>query len=99
MERRKLSEDEVNAALETFNGWEFDDGKLERRFKFANFAEALAFVNKVGEIAEAADHHPDIKFGWGYANIETTTHDRGGITDHDLDLASKINVLNSTSSV
>jgi len=41
----------------------------------------LAFVNRVGEIAEATDHHPDITFGWGYAEISTTTHDRDGITD------------------
>ncbi|HEX6279931.1 MAG TPA: 4a-hydroxytetrahydrobiopterin dehydratase [Pyrinomonadaceae bacterium] len=93
MERRKLSEDEVNAALESLEGWEFDDGKIEKKFKFGNFAEALAFVNKVGEIAENADHHPDIKLGWGYAKIETTTHDRDGVTDHDLALASKIDGL------
>ena len=63
---------------------------------FGNFAEALAFVNKVGEIAEAADHHPDIKFGWGYAKIETTTHDRDGVTDHDLALAKQIDDLSKT---
>lgn len=93
MERRKLSKDEVAAKLDKLNGWTFDDDKIEKKFKFENFAESLAFVNKVGEIAEAADHHPDIKFGWGYAEIETTTHDRNGVTDHDLDLASKIDSL------
>jgi 4a-hydroxytetrahydrobiopterin dehydratase len=66
---------------------------LSRRYEFANFAEALAFVNRVGEIAEAADHHPDITFGWGYAEISTTTHDRNGITDVDFALASKIDAL------
>ena len=90
MERRKLSEEEVNIALEGLDSWKFDDDKLERKFKFGNFAEALAFVNKVGEIAESSDHHPDIKFGWGYAKIETTTHDRDGVTDMDIDLAGKI---------
>lgn len=71
-------------------GWRVDGDVLFKRFEFANFAESLAFVNKVGEIAEAADHHPDITFGWGYAELRTTTHDRGGITDVDLELVGKI---------
>ena len=90
MERRKLSEEEVDKALEALIGWKFEGDKIEKKWKFGNFAEALEFVNKVGEIAEAADHHPDIKFGWGYARIETTTHDRDGVTDHDLALAKQI---------
>ena len=89
MERRKLSEIEVKTALANLNGWEFDDDKIVKKFKFDNFATALAFVNTVGDIAEAVDHHPDIKFGWGYAEIETTTHDRGGVTDFDIELARK----------
>jgi len=87
MERRKLSEIEVKTALANLNGWEFDDDKIAKKFKFENFAAALAFVNSVGDIAEAVDHHPDIKFGWGYAEIESTTHDRGGVTDFDIELA------------
>ena len=89
MERRKLSENEVKTALANLNGWEFDDDKIVKKFKFENFAAALAFVNTVGDIAEAVDHHPDIKFGWGYAEIESTTHDRGGVTDFDIELARK----------
>ncbi|MEQ1764415.1 MAG: 4a-hydroxytetrahydrobiopterin dehydratase [Pyrinomonadaceae bacterium] len=93
MERRKLSEEEVKTVLAPLAGWKFDDDKLEKKFKFGNFAEALVFVNKVGELAEAADHHPDIKFGWGYARVETTTHDRDGVTDHDIALAKQIDAL------
>lgn len=93
MERRKLSEEEVTRALERLNGWKFDDDKIEKRWKFENFAEALGFVNRVGELAEAADHHPDIEFGWGYAKVETTTHDRDGVTDVDLSLAAQIDTL------
>lgn len=93
MERRKLSEEEVNTALESLDSWKFDEDKIERKFKFENFGEALAFVNKVGAIAEAADHHPDIKLGWGYAKVETTTHDRDGVTDHDIALAKSIDEL------
>jgi 4a-hydroxytetrahydrobiopterin dehydratase len=93
MERRKLSEAEVRSALGNLEGWKFDDDKIEKKFKFANFAEALAFVNKIGEIAESLDHHPDIKFGWGYAEVETTTHDRDGVTEFDLELARKVENL------
>ena len=96
MERRLLSDDEISARLSELDGWAAKDNRLIRKYKFANFAESLAFVNKVGEIAEAADHHPDITFGWGYAEIATTTHDRGGITDVDLALAGKINDLQSS---
>ena len=93
MERRVLSREELSADLEALNGWEVEGNELVSRRKFENFAEALAFVNKVGEVAEAADHHPDIKFGWGFAEIRLTTHDRGGITDVDLAVAGKISKL------
>lgn len=93
MERRKLSAAEAEQAVERLNGWEFDDDKLKKKFEFGNFATALEFINKVGAIAEGLDHHPDIKFGWGYAKIKTTTHDRGGVTDMDLALAEKIDAI------
>ena len=93
MERRKLNPDEIGAELKNLDGWQSDGNKLTRKYTFSDFAEALAFVNRVGEIAEAADHHPDIIFGWGYAEISTTTHDRDGITDVDLSLARQINQL------
>jgi 4a-hydroxytetrahydrobiopterin dehydratase len=90
VKREKLSADEIDLRLKELNGWSRQGEKLTKRFEFANFAESLAFVNRVGEIAEAADHHPDIKFGWGYTEIETTTHDRGGITDVDFALGKQI---------
>lgn len=90
MERKLLSAVDIAAALNELTGWHAEDGQLKKRFTFSNFAESLAFVNRVGELAEAADHHPDITFGWGYAEFAITTHDRGGITDVDLALAAKI---------
>lgn len=93
MERRKLSLEEVAGKLKDLPHWASDGDAIKRRFKFANFAESLEFVNKVGAIAEEADHHPDITFGWGYAEIATTTHDRGGVTDVDIALARKIDAL------
>lgn len=93
MERRKLTAEELSDRLESLNGWAADRERIVRRFDFKNFAESLEYVNKVGAIAEDADHHPDITFGWGYAEISLTTHDRSGLTDLDLDLARRINSL------
>ena len=93
MERRKLSPDEVAQQLEGLDGWLAESDVIMKRFEFPNFAASLDFVNKVGALAEAADHHPDVKFGWGYAEFAMTTHDRGGLTKFDFDLARKIDAL------
>lgn len=90
MERKKLGRAEIDRALAELPEWNADGDKLQRSYKFKDFAESLVFVNAVGELAEAADHHPDITFGWGYARLELTTHDRDGITDVDIALAKKI---------
>jgi len=90
MERKILDPDQLAEALTTLDGWTVDEGILKKRSTFENFAASLAYVNQVGELAEAADHHPDISFGWGYAELSLTTHDRGGITDVDISLARSI---------
>lgn len=73
--------------------WSILDDRLDREFKFDNFAESLEFVNQVGVIAEAEGHHPDIKFGWGYVNIEITTHAINGLSKNDFIVAAKIDSL------
>ena len=90
MERKKLSPQEILSNLAGLKDWRAENDVLSKRFEFGNFAEALDFVNRVGEIAERHDHHPDISFGWGYAEINLTTHDRGGITDFDFAVAREI---------
>lgn len=90
MERRILSDDELSAAVSGLDGWTVDGRSLRKALKFDNFALALAFVNRVATIAEEADHHPDITFGWGYVDLALTTHDRGGITDVDIVTAARI---------
>ena len=96
MERKKMTEEGLAAELPTAAGWTAENGRLTRRFTFPDFATSLAFVNKVGEAADALDHHPDIKMGWGYTEIQITTHDRGGITYKDFELARTINDLQIT---
>jgi 4a-hydroxytetrahydrobiopterin dehydratase len=93
MERRKLSAEEIETNLSGLNDWTATNEKLSKKFEFKNFAESLDFVNRVGAIAERRDHHPDILFGWGYAEFFITTHDRGGITARDFDLAKEIDKL------
>jgi 4a-hydroxytetrahydrobiopterin dehydratase len=93
MERRILNPGELEAAVAGLDGWSVKGKTLTKEMKFDNFAEALAFVNRVGDLAEEADHHPDITFGWGYAEISLTTHDRGGVTDVDVAVAGRIDAL------
>ena len=93
MERRILDETELSEALEKLYGWTVNGERIKKRLTFPDFASSLEFVNRVGALAEAADHHPDITFGWGYAEIALTTHDRGGVTDVDVALASQIDGL------
>jgi len=83
---------ELGKYLENLNGWKLSDGSKEIRkhFKFKNFAIALKFVNKVGEIAEIEGHHPDIEFGWGYCKIKLSTHSIGGLHENDFIVAAKI---------
>lgn len=90
MAREKLSAEQIEEGLKALDGWKTEDKKLKKRFEFKNFAESLDFVNKAGAIAERRDHHPDIHFGWGYAEFEITTHDTGGLTHNDFELAGEI---------
>lgn len=89
----KLSAAEIGKLIASLQGWEVDGVELHKRWKFKNFVTALAFVNRVGEVAEAAGHHPDIALGWGYANIRLTTHDAGGLTRNDFIVAAKLDAL------
>jgi 4a-hydroxytetrahydrobiopterin dehydratase len=77
-------------------GWAEVDGALEREFRFADFAEALAFVNEVGELAEAEDHHPDIAIHWNRVTLRWWTHVENAITERDRTLAQRTNELIAT---
>ena len=66
---------------------------LEKKFIFTNFSDSQKFVNEVGNIAEDQGHHPDIIFGWGYANVQIFTHKIKGLVESDFILAAKINKI------
>jgi 4a-hydroxytetrahydrobiopterin dehydratase len=75
--------------VETPEGWSEVDGALERTFELADFREALAFVNRVGELAESENHHPHIAIDYKRVTLRWWTHTAGGITDRDEDLAKR----------
>jgi 4a-hydroxytetrahydrobiopterin dehydratase len=90
-----LSDEQIEQRLEALNGWRRDDARaIAREWELADFAGALAFVNRVGELAEAANHHPDILIhGWNKVTLVLSTHSQGGLTDADFSLASEIDRL------
>lgn len=77
--------------------WQEKDKTLVRKFRFPDFKTALAFVNKVGELAEAANHHPDIHLSWGKVTVILTTHSEGDVTDKDRQLADEIDNVKTQS--
>jgi 4a-hydroxytetrahydrobiopterin dehydratase len=79
----------VDTAVVATEVWSEVDGALERTFQFRDFVESLAFVNRVGELAEAENHHPDIAIHYNRVTLRWWTHTAGGITDRDRELAEK----------
>jgi len=86
---------ELEAFAREVPAWSVEDEHhLRRAYKFNNFDAALAFVNRVGALAETEGHHPDLTFGWGYAEIKIYTHAIDGLSESDFILAAKIDMLN-----
>lgn len=90
-----LTPGEAEALLPQAYDWQLLENatRLERRFTFKTFGAALAFVNRVGDLAEAEGHHPDITFGWGYAHVLFYTHKINGLHENDFIMAAKVNEL------
>lgn len=88
-----LSTNEIDARLRRLSGWKLDAGKIVRTFEFPDFRASLSFVNAVGDLAEEAAHHPDIDIRYNKVHLELVSHDAGGITARDFDLAESINRL------
>ncbi len=90
-----LTEEEVKVLMRELKDWELTAGNraIHRRFQFKNFATALAFTNRLGALAEAEGHHPDLTLGWGYVGVTLTTHHFDALTRNDFILAAKINDL------
>ena len=93
MRPSKLSESEITASLAKLPGWKIERGNLHREFQFQNFSEAFGFMTRVALAAEKMDHHPEWFNAWNKVVIELSTHDAGGLTTNDFDLATKIDAM------
>ncbi len=88
----KLSDQQTVEKLKTLPGWEFKNNAISKTFKFEEFLTGIEFVQKVAEIAEGMDHHPDIAINYKKVTFSCTTHDSGGVTDKDFKLAENIEI-------
>jgi 4a-hydroxytetrahydrobiopterin dehydratase len=86
----RLSDDEIRERLRELRDWERAKQAIRRRYTFGSFMDAIAFVNRVAQLAEAADHHPDILIEYRHVTLTLTSHDAGGLTPRDFRLAGKI---------
>jgi 4a-hydroxytetrahydrobiopterin dehydratase len=86
----KLPDAEARARLATLSGWAIDGDRLRKRYELESFAAAIAFVNRVAGLAEAADHHPDILIEYKRVTLTLTTHDAGGLSERDFALAARV---------
>ncbi|QDG53756.1 4a-hydroxytetrahydrobiopterin dehydratase [Persicimonas caeni] len=87
-----LSEEEIEERLEEIEDWEWVDDSIERSIEFESFMDAIDFINRIANHAEEADHHPEIFNVYNTVELSLTTHDSGGLTHKDFDLAAKIDL-------
>lgn len=89
-----LSEEVIAKNLQTVNGWEREGEVIKKTFSFRNFMDALAFCNKVGEVAEEEEHHPDIHlYNYKMVTLTFTTHSTHGLTNNDFVMAAKVDAI------
>jgi 4a-hydroxytetrahydrobiopterin dehydratase len=86
----RLNPEQVKEYLQQIPGWETQDDKIHKGFKFKNFLEAMAFVNRMAEIAEAEGHHPDFAVHYNKVDVTIWTHAIGGLSENDFILAAKV---------
>ena len=86
----KLAAEDIDQKLAQFPDWSASGDAIQRTFNFPNFVDAMAFVNSVADLAEQAQHHPDILVRYSKVTLTLSTHDAGGVTDKDFDLAKRI---------
>src|SRR5262245_12740009 len=90
---KKLSADEVQSKLPSLAGWAVVSGKLKKEFQFPSFVEAFGFMSSVALLAESMNHHPEWSNVYNRVTIELVTHDAGGISSRDFELAARIEAL------
>lgn len=93
MTTKKLSDSEIRERLGQVPAWKLDGNKIRREFAFSDFVAAFGFMTRVALLAEKADHHPEWFNVYSKVRIELTTHDAGGLSEHDFELATQIDKL------
>ncbi len=87
----RLSVTEIQEKLSALNEWEFKDNTIRKTFTFETYMESIGFINRLAEIAEEANHHPDMVVGWCRIDVAFTSHDQGGVTLACIEMAKKAN--------
>lgn len=93
MAATKLSQEQAEAAAQSLEGWSIEGGKLHRELKFGSFVEAWGFMSRVALLAEKMNHHPEWFNVYNTVRIDLSTHDVGGLSDKDVELARRINAM------
>lgn len=88
-----LTEPEIQNQLKALSGWEQEGKTIQQTFTFKGFVEAINFVNQLVDPAESAGHHPDLEISYNKVKVSMTSHDAGGLTQRDFDMAKKISEL------
>jgi len=86
----RLADEEIRARLQTCPGWELAGNEIRKVYTFPDFKAAMAFVSEVADLAESANHHPDILINYSRVTLTLTSHDTGGLTERDFRLAGRI---------
>ena len=88
-----LNSTQIHTYLQELSGWTFKDNAIEKEWTFKDFKEALLFINKIGEIAEKYNHHPELFNVYSNVKLRFNTHDEGGVTEKDIHIAREINSI------
>ena len=87
-----LNENQIRKLIKN-DDWNFNNESIDKNFKFTSYMDGIKFVNKIAELAEQKNHHPDILIGWCNVNVSITSHDMGGVTNQCVELANEIDLL------
>jgi len=89
----KLSDAEVAARLKNLAGWGIENGKIAKLFRFKTYKDGVVFASAIGFVADNLNHHPDILIGYGKVSVSVHTHDVGGLSPYDFELARRIDAI------
>lgn len=93
MQRRKLTDDQINSALAQSSGWQLENGQITKTYEFPSYLAGVTFLSAIAHLAEAMDHHPDLDLRYRKLRVALNTHDVGGISALDFELARRIDAI------